>query len=193
VGFSGTGGVYFLGVVFAPRSSPLGEKSANLEIRFIRSDAAPRAKVRHGVGTRLYAGRWGRRAGRPHRDPDSRGYHSAWYYHGAALAERYGGARGDQTNPWNWQGEISTVPRKEWPPGLARLTGNRASCAGPTEGSRIATTGGRPEFALSRSQGSPAGFTALATEPTLNFRPEWLSNPRGTPQRTPGENFGHGT
>jgi hypothetical protein len=84
-------------------------------------------------------------------------------------------------------------PRKEWPPGLARLTGNQASCAGSTGGSRIATTGGRPEFALLRSRGSPLGFTALATVPTLNLRPEWLSNPRGTPQRTPGENFGHGT
>jgi hypothetical protein len=71
-------------------------------------------------------------------------------------AKRYGGARGDQTDPWNWLGEISTVPRKEWPPGLARLAGDRASCAGPTGGSRIATTGRRPEFALSRSRGSPA-------------------------------------
>jgi hypothetical protein len=40
---------------------------------------------------------------------------------------------------------------------------------------------------------APPGFTALATGPTLNLRPEWLSNPRGTPQRTPGEDFGHGT
>jgi hypothetical protein len=40
---------------------------------------------------------------------------------------------------------------------------------------------------------APPGFTALATGPTLNLRPEWLSNPRGTPQRTPGEKFGHGT
>jgi hypothetical protein len=43
------------------------------------------------------------------------------------------------------------------------------------------------------AEGAPPGFTALATGPTLNPRPEWLSNPRGTPQRTPGENFGHGT
>jgi hypothetical protein len=26
----------------------------------------------------------------------------------------------------------------------------------------------------------------------LNLRPEWLSNPRGTPQRTPGGTLGHG-
>jgi hypothetical protein len=43
------------------------------------------------------------------------------------------------------------------------------------------------------AEGAPPGFTALATGPTLNLRPEWLSNPKGTPQRTPGENFGHGT
>jgi hypothetical protein len=42
------------------------------------------------------------------------------------------------------------------------------------------------------AEGAPPGFTALATGPTLNVRPEWLSNPRGTAQRTPGENFGHG-
>jgi hypothetical protein len=39
---------------------------------------------------------------------------------------------------------------------VARLAGDRASCAGPTGGSRIATTGRRPEFALARSRGSPA-------------------------------------
>jgi hypothetical protein len=43
------------------------------------------------------------------------------------------------------------------------------------------------------AEGAPPGFTALATGPTLNLRPEWLSKPRGTPQHTPGENFGHGT
>jgi hypothetical protein len=39
---------------------------------------------------------------------------------------------------------------------------------------------------------APPGFTVLAAGPTLNLRPEWLSNPRGTPQRTPGGTFGHG-
>jgi hypothetical protein len=43
------------------------------------------------------------------------------------------------------------------------------------------------------AKGAPPGFTALATGPRLNLRPEWLSNPRGTPQRTPGKNFRHGT
>jgi hypothetical protein len=43
------------------------------------------------------------------------------------------------------------------------------------------------------AEGAPPGFTALAIGPTLNLRPEWLSNRRGTPQRTPGENFRHGT
>jgi hypothetical protein len=43
------------------------------------------------------------------------------------------------------------------------------------------------------AEGAPPGFTALATGPMLNLRPEWLSNPRDTPQRTLGENFGHGT
>jgi hypothetical protein len=144
VGFSGIRGVHFLGVILALRSPPP-----------VRSDAAPRAESRHGVGTRLHAGRCGRQAGRPHRDPDPRGYHFAWC-HGAALAKRYGGARGDQTDPWSWPGEISTVPRKEWPPGLARLVGDQAICAGPTEDPRIVTTGRRPEFALPRSRGSPA-------------------------------------
>jgi hypothetical protein len=44
-----------------------------------------------------------------------------------------------------------------------------------------------------RAEGAPPGLTALATGPTLNLRPEWLSNARGTPQRTPGEDFGHRT
>jgi hypothetical protein len=149
VGFSGIRGVIFWGLYLPRDPSPWGK----FGICFVRSDAAPRAETRHGVGTRLHAGRWRRRAGRPHRDPDSWGYHFA-RYHGAALAERYGGARGDQMDPWDWPGEISTVPRKEWPPGLARLTGNRASCAGPTRGSRIATTGGRPEFAFPRGGSS---------------------------------------
>jgi hypothetical protein len=41
------------------------------------------------------------------------------------------------------------------------------------------------------AEGAPPGFTVLAIGPTLNIRPEWLSNPRDIPQRTPGENFGH--
>jgi hypothetical protein len=64
--------------------------------------------------------------------------------------------RRGKTDLWNWPGEISTVPRKEWPLGLARLAGDQASCAGPTGGSRIATTGRRPEFVLPRPSGSPA-------------------------------------
>jgi hypothetical protein len=192
VGFSGIRGVYFLGGNICHAILPPWGKIWKLGDSLCKIDASSRAESRHGVRTRLHAGRCGRRAGRPHRDLDSRVYHFAWC-HGAAPAERYGGARGDQTDPWNWPEEISAVPRKEWPPGLARLAGDRASCAGPTGGPRIATTGRKPEFALPRSQGSPPGFTALATGPSLNLRPEWLSNPKGTPQRTPGENFGHGT
>jgi hypothetical protein len=42
------------------------------------------------------------------------------------------------------------------------------------------------------AEGAPPGFTALAAGPTLNLRPEWLNNPRGTPQRTLGGTLGHG-
>jgi hypothetical protein len=164
-------------------------------------DAFSRAESRHGVGTRLHAGRCGRRAGRPHRYPDSRGYHFAWC-HGAVPAKRYGGTRGDQTDPWNWPGEISAVPRKEWPPGLACLAGDRASCAGPTGGPRIATTGRRPEFALPRSRGSPARIhgpsdrayiepsAGVAQQPkgytAAHFRRELWARDAGRPRKSNG-------
>jgi hypothetical protein len=151
-----------------------------------------RAETRHGVGTRLHAGRWERRAGRPHRDPDLQGYHFAWN-HGAALAERYGGARGDQRTPRTGRERFPPSPvrsgHQDWPAlqGTKQVARDRL---GASESRQPEKDRNSPFRA---AEGAPPGFTALAAGPTLNLRPEWLSNPRGTPQRTPGETFGHGT
>jgi hypothetical protein len=158
--------------------------------------SSTRRITRHGVGTRLRAGRWGRRAGRPHRDPDSRRYHFAWY-DSAALAGRSGGTRGDQADPWDWLGEVSTVPRKERPPGLAHPTGERSSCAGPTRGSRTATIERRPELAVPRSRGSSARIhgpcggasvepsTGVAQQPKGYTAAHSPKEPLATGNRTP--------
>jgi hypothetical protein len=39
---------------------------------------------------------------------------------------------------------------------------------------------------------APPGFTILAAGPALDLRPEWLGDPRGTPQRISGENIDRG-
>jgi hypothetical protein len=162
-------------------------------IRFVRSDAALRAETRHGVGMRLHAGRWRRRVGRPHRDPDSRGYHFA-RYHGAALAERYGGARGTRRTPGTGRERSPPSPvRSGHLRHRSRLTGNRASCAGSTRGSRTATTGGRPEFALPRGRGSSARIHGPSDRAYVEPSTGVAQQPKGYTAAHSGEDFGHGT
>jgi hypothetical protein len=147
--------------------------------------------TRHGVRTRLQAGRWRRQAGRPHWDPDSRGYHFAWY-HKAALAERSGGTRGDQADPWPGRERSPPSPvrsgHQDWP----TLQGSDQVARGRLRAPELRQPEDGRNSPFRAAEGALPGFRALAAGPTLNLRPEWLSNPRGTPQRTPGGTLGHG-